>query len=321
MLNQFRIIVGIGFLFILGYSALWFTVAFDLEEQTTTTLAGLKHTGIKVDYNDISLSGFPYRIVIEVSDLTIAGRYNEYTYSSEATELVTHLWTPNHFIIQAEKLRASILNEQLKISDNYARASLRYTEDKKIIIAADSYTTDDLSIIQAPDILQTLSFNEWQVFLRLHESPPTSASSLYEDRFADFKIVLNGNKGDIEAIGGVSGKPVTNWNDTELSTWRDSGGLLEFDALNFSLGGAKLEGNGSLTLDEDLRLLGSIGFTTRRKLTDQHYARLNRYLKANHIENYTITPQSLRTPLGFTLQNGKIAIDNLTLRSIDSVVD
>jgi hypothetical protein len=276
---------------------------------------------MKVSYNDISLGGFPYRIVIEIDDLSLSGRSGGYQYSSTKTEIVTHLWTPQHFILQAEEVEASVLQGQVEIDDKYVRASLRRSDDGKTIIAADSFTTDDLTIINAPKALETLGFNQWQIFLRLHEKPVAPASSLYEDRFIDFRVVFGGSKGEVEAIGGISGKPVFDWNTRELIDWRDSGGLLEFDVLNFALGGAKLEGNGSLTLDENLTLLGSLGFKTRRKLTEQHYARLNRYLAANEIENYTITPQSLRTPLGFTLQNGQLAIENKTLRSIDPVVE
>jgi hypothetical protein len=321
MMNQFRVIIGIGFLAILGYSALWFTVAFDYEKQAASELSKLRDTGMKVSYNDISLAGFPYRIVIEIEDLALAGRAGGYAYASSKTELISHLWTPHHFIIQAEEVEASLLQNNIHIEDKYIRASLRRADDGKTIIAADSFTTDDLTIINAPKALETIGFNEWQVFLRLHEDPVAPASSLYEDRFIDFRIVLGGNKGDIEAIGGVSGKPILDWNRTELTDWRDSGGLLEFDVLSFALGGAKLEGNGSLTLDENLKLLGSVGFKTRRKLTDQHYARLNRYLVANDLTNYTLTPEALRTPLGFTLQNGQLAIENQTLRSIGSVVE
>ncbi|UTW55152.1 DUF2125 domain-containing protein [Kordiimonas sp. SCSIO 12610] len=321
MANQFRIVVGIGFLMILGYSALWFTVAFDFEKQAAINLSGLRELGINVTYDDISLGGFPYRITIEVSDLTISDPYEGYEYTSDKTEIVTHLWTPQHYVLQAENINASFFNEQIKIEDNYARASLRYTEDSKIIIAADSYTTDDLKITQAPDLLRATEFNEWQIFLRLHEKPEAPISGLYEDRFMDFKIVLNGKKGDLEAIGGISGQPILSWNQKDLTIWRNAGGLLEFDALTLSLGGAKLEGTGSFTLDDQLKLLGSIGFKTRRNLTDQHIARLNRFLKANKINSYQATAQSLQTPVGLSFQNGQIAIGNEKLLTIGSVLD
>ena len=321
MLNQIRIIASIGFLIILGYSSLWFTVAFEFEDQAAEELSTLRNIGMHVSYDDISLGGFPYRIALKISDLEITDPNKGYQYSSVSTEIVTHLWTPQHYVLQAEEVEASLFNGKLKLKDDYARASYRHTDDDKIIIAADSYTNDDISILKAPNLLQTTGLNEWQVFLRMHKTPLAPASSLYEDRFVDFKIVLGGSKGNIEAIGGVSGKPVYSWNKTNLSEWRDSGGLLTLDAINFSLGGAKLEGNGSLTLDEKLKLLGSLGFKTRRNLTDQHYARLNRFLKANHIQNFTLTPQALKAPLGLTFQNGQLAIGNQTLQSINSVID
>jgi hypothetical protein len=151
--------------------------------------------------------------------------------------------------------------------------------------------------------------------------PTAPASNLYEEKLLDFKIVLNGSKGNLEAIGSLTGPAIFNWNKQELSAWRDAGGLLEFNALNFALGGAKLEGNGSLTLDNDLRLLGSVGFQTRRNLTEQHFARLNRLLEANKIKNYQITEAALRLPLGLTFQNGQLAIGNQTLRKIGPVVN
>ncbi len=68
--------IGIGFLFILGYSALWFTVAFDYERQAGEKLAELEDLGMHIAYDDVTLAGFPYRIVIEVNDLVLSDRNN-----------------------------------------------------------------------------------------------------------------------------------------------------------------------------------------------------------------------------------------------------
>jgi len=322
-MTQLRIIVAIGFFAILGYSALWYTVAFRFEKELAKDFAALNDQGLIAGYSDLSLGGFPYRIILTLDNPKIAGKRNGFAFSADKLDIITHLWTPSHYLLQTNGTETEIFQKKIRFKDGYARASVRKQDDGRIVIAADSYELDDFELERAPSLLETMKINDWKMYFRVHDTPLAPASTLYEERFIDFRFELGGQIADLTITGGVSGPTITDWDERNLVNWRDEGGLAEFDEIKMNVGGLNLIGDGSLTLDERLKLLGSLSFSTRGAVTPEDRKRLIDYIRANGIRRFDGSSLKLsnQLPEAITLQNGQIILNGTPLRELDSVLD
>ena len=98
---NFRTVVTALVLIALGYVALWYTVGFRTQRTVATTLASWLDDGLRVKHGDIRLSGFPYRLIIEIDDLDVRTREAGLSVQSEQMTLISHLWTPGHWVVQS----------------------------------------------------------------------------------------------------------------------------------------------------------------------------------------------------------------------------
>ncbi len=254
-MNKARALIGLIFIAILVYCGLWYTAAFKAEKATARELADLRDKGFKVEHGKIKLSGFPYRIVLTIDGLGIETRGPGVDFGANSVTLISHLWTPGHWMMEAREVRASFADEGVKFTDGYMRGSYKKHGEQQAVIAVDSYETDDFTLEAAPGLDEPTSLKNWQLFLR-YDGTAEPSDGLYEKRFLDFKLMLDsGNR--LELAGGLMGPPLLDWTRDALGAWRDAGGLLELDSIDIAVRGARVKGNASLTLDEEFKPLGS----------------------------------------------------------------
>lgn len=254
-MNKARALLGLVFIAILVYCGLWYTAAFKAEKTAARELAALRDKGLQVEHGKIKLSGFPYRIVLTIDGLSIETRGPGMDFGANSVTLISHLWTPGHWMLEGREVRAAFADEGVKFTDGYMRASYKKHADKQAVIAIDSLETDDFLLEAAPGLKEPMSLKNWQLFLR-YDGTAEPTDGLYEKRFLDFKLTLDsGNR--LELMGGIMGPPLLDWTRKALGTWRDAGGLMEFDSIDLAVRGARVKGNASLTLDEDFKPLGS----------------------------------------------------------------
>ena len=250
-----RALTGFLFLAILVYCGLWYTSAFKAEKATAAALAKLRDTGVRVEHGKIKLSGFPYRFVLTIDGLSIRTRADGFNLGAESVRLISHLWTPGHWMAEGNVVKVSFADDMIKIKDGYMRASYKRHNDSQAVIVVDSLETDDFSVEAAPGIDAPAALKNWQLFLR-YDGTAEPSDGLYEKRLLDFKLVLDGSS-RLELMGGLLGPAIRDWTTAELGAFRDAGGLVEFDSIDLALRGARMKGNASLTLDEEFRPLGS----------------------------------------------------------------
>jgi len=256
-MTKLRALAGLLIAGLIIYSGLWYTSAFQAEKDAAAQLSALRDQGLRVDHGKIKLSGFPYRIVLTIDGLQIRTRGPGLDVGAENVTLVSHLWTPMHWVADAQAVQFAAAGDALRFTDGHVRGSYRLHGNGTAVIAIDTVTTDDFSLDRAFGIDDPSGLSRWQLFFRVPEEAPVANGGLYEDRFLDFKLVLTAAAGEFDAEGGIMGPKISDWTASELAAWRDGGGLLELDKFTLTAGDGALTGNGSLTLDEAFRPLGS----------------------------------------------------------------
>lgn len=304
---KLRTVVTTLVLLALGYVALWYTIGFRTQKEVTTTLAEWLDSGMQVRHGDIRLSGFPYRIVIEIENLEVSTRARGLAVESDQITLVSHVWTPDHWVAQAAGNDISLANGAIMLFEEFLQASYRMHDGDKLVVKIDSAGAADARI-RRPTGLPPLT--QWSLLLGKDFAEAVENAGLYEKRTLEFRFFADAGGSTMEFTGGVSGPGLRDWTISELANWRDEGGLLAVDALSWSTGTLQLKADGDLTLDENYRPLGSANLSA----TDwQTAARLLSQF------GLRVSPNS-RTETSLMLQSGLALIDGAEVAELGPVI-
>lgn len=249
-----KAVLGILFLLALAYTALWYTAGFNAQKDAAATLSGWRDEGYSVEYSSLNLSGFPYRFVIKLEDVEFKTRRGGLAFTSDEMLLISHLWTPSHWIAQASNNRVRVADGLVAWDEAYLEASYKLHETNKLVIKIDSAGTDDMTL-RAPGIVPKLT--AWTLLLGRDDEDTSNRGALYEKRTLEFKFYAETTDGSLDLTGGVSGPAVKDWTRAELIAWRDAGGLLEVDQAQITIPDGGIALKGDVSLDENLRLLGA----------------------------------------------------------------
>lgn len=312
MIKQIQLLAGILFLAILGYSGLWYTAAFQAEKDIVALLGSWRDQGLKVEHGRIEHGGFPYRITIDIENLHIATNARGVDVRAKNIQLISHLWTPLHWLAETSGLQVSAAAGSTILTSDFMLASYRVHDDGKTLVAFDSTASKGFSLTRfvGQDVATPSS---WQFFLRFGGTDDKTQSGLYGERHLGFKLAATGIAYNVDVIGGVSGPVIKDWTKEQLQNWSFEGGLLEVDKLTLTAGGGTLRGNGSLTLDDGFQPLGSASLTIAegssiaRRLTD-----------AGVSFETSLPEQGL---VSLMLQNGSATINGEQLLPLKSVID
>ena len=255
---KLKALVGTLILLVIGYSGLWYTSAFKAQKDLTATLSEWRDSGLQIEHKAVQLSGFPYRFVLTVPDVLIATRQDGLVFDSQSVTLISHLWTPSHWIAEATNTRIGLADDAFVFEEQLMQASYRIHGGDKLVIKTDSAGSEDFKWISETSLPKP---DAWTLLLGFDESDTESRSGLYEKRTVEFKFYGEKDGATINITGGVSGPPVRDWTASQLAVWRDEGGLLAVDDLIWQANDMTLKLNGDVTLDELFRPLGSASVT------------------------------------------------------------
>lgn len=304
---KLKSVVGVVLILTLGYTALWYTVAFRTQKAITATLSAWLDEGMSVRHGDIALSGFPYRIVIDIENLQVATRRAGVEIEADTLTLISHLWTPQHWIAQASGFSASLADRMVHFEEDFVQASYRVHDGNKLVVKIDSADAGDMTLI-SPTPPPTLT--KWTLMLGKDNGDAAATSGLYEKRTLEFKAFAETATSSLSVTGGVSGPAIADWTTADLSHWRDEGGVVTFDAIEWKVGSGTLSMNGDLTLDEAFRPLGSA--TLAAENWQQFEAPL-RWLGFS-------PERGAQAPASAMIQNGSVVLDGAPLGSIGPVI-
>ncbi|MBV1900651.1 MAG: DUF2125 domain-containing protein [Kordiimonadaceae bacterium] len=311
MINQLKALAGILFLVILAYGGIWYTIAFQAEKDVTKRLSIWRDSGIRVEHGSIEHGGFPYRITVTIKNLSVATRARGLSLEAKNIELISHVWTPRHWLADASGLIVSAAGGSTTFGSTTLLASYRNHDDGTSIIAFESGASTGFTLTRF--IGQPASAPEsWKFFLRSSGDEAEQQSGLYAKRFLDFKLEAKTGPKNLSVMGGISGPRISDWTKPQLKNWSYEGGLLELDTFVLRSTNAFLKGNGSLTLDEQFRPLGSAS------LTVQDGKDMTRILSMGGLQ--TNMPLPGRGPISLTLQNGVASMEGAQLFSLKSII-
>lgn len=312
MAKQLRLMIALMFAGILIYSGLWFTAAFDAEQKATALFSTWRDQGLQVEHGKITHGGFPYRITVTVEDISVKTRQRGLDFSAKELVAVTHLWTPGHWVTEAHGVEASLARGSVRFTDNFMHASYREYEDGMTVIAIAPNSTDDMTLLSFFGKEQATP-DDWHFYIRLGGEGSNTESSLYGTRFLDFKFMAKSGTTNFETLGGFSGPAVRDWSKKELAHWRDEGGLVELDSIDFSVAGGRTKGSASLTLDQDFRLIGSAN------LFQNGNSHLHHLFNALGVESLGLGVST--GPASLMLQHGTVRLNGEPLAALEPVID
>ena len=242
----------------LGYTAIWYTVGFRMQKSVTTTASSWLDQGLEVSHGKTTLSGFPYRLILEIDGIRVRTRQRGLDFEADNLVLISHLWTPDHWIVQASTVSAGLGRGIVAFDEDFVQASYRVHTGDRLVIKIDSNGADDMTL-RAPSGMSPL--DAWSLLLGKDNGDSEATIGLYEKRTLEFKFFAKRGENSLEIAGGVSGPGIRDWSVSELGNWRDNGGLVELDTLSWETNGAIVTANGDLTLDENFKPLGSAAMT------------------------------------------------------------
>lgn len=312
MINQLKYVVGILFVAVLIYSGLWYTAAFQAEKDVAAKFANWRDQGLQVDHGKIEHGGFPYRITVSVQDFEFSTREKGLLLAASDFTLISHLWTPSHWVAEAHKVRGSIAGGATQFTDDFIHGSYRLHDNGKVLIVLNSLTLDDFNMSSlmgqtAPDL------TAWQLAFWLDDPSKETKSGLYGARYLNFQITGKTKDQQLELTGGISGPILKDWSKKALSHWRDEGGLVELDTIDHIVPSGRSKGNASITLDEAFRPLGSVS------LNRSGSADLRSLIEGFGLPVNSGHPNATG-PASLMLQNGQIKLDGAEIAKLKPII-
>ncbi|MFN4310263.1 MAG: DUF2125 domain-containing protein [Ferrovibrio sp.] len=251
---------------LLGYYVLWSHLADQVAAQANAWIESQRRQGRSVAYDGWRLWGFPYRLSLTVTNLTWRDPNSPLDWQVGATELTAHLqfWDLHHAIFELpgrQRLawREGGVEKTMTLASERFRASLVLDGANSPLRLAAVIDKPDFS----GDLLQGWSAGKLLLHARRAGSLPPSADLSLQAEAITLPPALDGplgrDVGQLKLIGNLRGAAYGSSPDSLLASWRDGGGVMDFQTVSLHWGGLKLDGDGSLTLDRQFRPLGAMG--------------------------------------------------------------
>lgn len=344
-----KFIVASVLLLIAGYSFFWFQMAEQYEKTTLDWIANSERrlNGTKVYVGDVTVSGFPYKIVIEASSLNAVvpnGRLSADPISITMPEVavVFQPWKPNHAIIVSDyfdvvfgalnapkinvtfdKVKSSIIidpvTKQLNnLSAVVGNVSWHHGEDRDVDETS-TMENAEFHLRRAIDVAPVQNSYD----LPVNRAVFFKASNV---RINEFSSTILGEKADefrIDALLHANEQP--DYTVAGLSKWRDDGGTFSIRKFDYKTTTSGLSLTGDVTLDENLKPLGAFDATVTdlgsifNKLSkDESISQTTRLMLKGQAQNNTMPEE---VPLSISMQNGQLYIGPIMLMELPPLIE
>ena len=346
---RFKIIIASVLILIAAYSLFWFQIASKVEDDTLAWIEKTKDntTGLKVFVGDLTVSGFPYRIVVEASSLNVSlpkGPYGERSISMTVPEIaaVYQPWNPNHIIVVTDYFDATIgeiNNPEININFDKVKSS--------VILDVETLKMDNLSIISEKVSWRNVNTSDDQVGsgmemaeLHLRNSLPGMETQNSYDlpvqkaiyfkatnaQIAELETSLFGKYADeiiIETI--LHANTQLDFTKPSLSTWRDEGGTLSVKSFEYGMADTHISFSGDVTLDENLKPLGA--FDAKVSGIENMFSALSRNENIPQTARMLLQGQAQSAtssevlPLSVSMQNGTMYLGPIPILELEPIIE
>ncbi len=328
----------------IAYSGYWYYLAYYAESYLSDRLDELESSGAELEYKSFKVSGFPYRLILELKDaeITLVNDLVRFEVTSPRMEIFVQPWNFSHLIASADisKMRI-ILNRtgysRFSVETGPIRASLRKTSDGGTRLSFEGTS----AAFARERGLANPPFDYVSVHLRIHGNDTAIANAenrLFAPEIADISFMarreVSGFESDSLLLSAlefqitIRGHQMPEPQADSFASWRDGGGTFEVNRVMLAWASDALIGTGSLALDETLRPLGALNLQTS-----------NVALLANFLSHIGLidgdAAQALVMPAGqetgpsgdipinlaMMIQNGRIMISGVSLGIIESIIN
>lgn len=266
MRYRFIILGGIVAGALAAYYFVWVHLVDQVAARATAWIAGQRSLGREVSYDRMRLWGFPYRLSVTFENLRWHDPQAMADWDMQADAVTAHmqLWNLEHMIFD--------LGTTQRIGWRAAADAPRQEAVMTSQRCLASLTTDAAGVWQQfdSDIHQpnlAIGKQDWTADrLRLHgrrggNVPPSTDLAVQADN-AMLPPQVDGPLGRkvaaLTLIGNLRGAFYGKTPEEALRTWRESGGILDLSTIALDWGGLRLEGDGSIAIDRQLRPLGAM---------------------------------------------------------------
>lgn len=247
---------------LLAYSGYWIFLSMNAGVFLDEAKPGLANHGVVFNYEKFSVSGFPYRLELRFEKPVMEFRNGALSYKIEAKTMVavTHPWSLNHFILFPEKASAIFAvgqNREISLFPEKTSISLSGLKEDEYRV---SIVMEDVDLTSNFEIPKPGRFKTLATHIRKVPKSKGSEVPLFEPKLLE--IVFEGEtaKGRKFLLSSAFlGQDVPEVSRPGLEAWQQEGGTFEIEEFTFAEEADTVIGNGSLTLDEDLRLQGTVG--------------------------------------------------------------
>lgn len=346
---RFKLIIISVLTLIAAYSVFWFQVASKVEEATLAWIEDSQRniTGLKVYSGDVSVSGFPYKVIVEISSLnaTLSGSaYSEapISVSTPRISAVFQPWNPNHVVVVTEYFDTVIGNMEmpdLSLNFDNVKSSIVLDPNNKSLnnlsIIADTVKwhkgleagTDENSILEMAELhlRKTMEGYEPQ---NSYDLPISRILYFKADnaKINEFKTSFLGDQSNeikVDAVLHANQQP--EFTKKSLAQWRDEGGTLSIRSFEYGTNTTNVKLSGDVTLDENFKPLGAFDanifgieniFSALSE--NENVSDMGRQFLKSQAQNNTM-PENV--PLSLSMQNGFMYLGPIVLMELDPVIN
>ena len=264
---RYYILLGVVVAAALGYAAYWFYLAGLVPEQLDAWAEQQRAKGWIVDYDEVDVGGFPFRLEATVAAPRLArpNQASAPSWQGERVRAVAHPWNLTHILFRFEgRQRVTFVERrQSRIVDVTMASntgSLRTSTSGRPLRL--SFEADDLALASA-DLTGPATVRHAELHMRRDEAT---------NRLGDAALKVEGMRlpagveaplgRDIDLLDVIlgltgalpNGLPAS---DTVIA-WRDGGGTVEIQKFDVTWGQVRAKATGTLSLDETTRPAGAM---------------------------------------------------------------
>jgi len=354
---RFKILVSTVVLAISGYSAFWFYLAGQVEDRTLAWIKTQESKGLKVYYDDLTVTGYPYKIVVRMTSAKGALRplsdpNRQFAFETPEIAVIAHLWKLSHAVVVTDYLDMttgrSYNTDAFQLALEKVKSSIILNRDdwrpERVSVVADqaSWVTENHLSAEAPSVAHNVE---------VHMRRPVTGSQgpkddlemqlpVYADVYfkADDITALElpvdtfGKKADMVKIdGALHATDMLKYNRQSLSDWRDAGGTISLRDVEIKSGPMDVKLQGDVALDQMFNPLGAFSAEVRGidhivKILSRHpgFRQEPGSLLLDELKNMVqSSPEGTdkRLDLSISLQNGFVFLGPLPVYETGKVIE
>ncbi len=281
-MTKFRITIAAIMLALGGYVFWWYQVSETALSETKKSFAAMEKDGLTVQYSNLTTDGFPYRMRLTVTDFKVEGaeaaRNGEYSFSADSVWAIAQPWNLKHVIFGTEGKTSLRVKQGEGLATFVPQSVLgSITMENAAEVKDLALDTNDITVLGADDS-KPIMVKRAQLHMRQteviekqpeHKDSPASEKVVKATEAAlRINDILLPDLGEENTLGREisnaalllewPGQPQNFLNEKNLSKWNQSGDALDIKSAELNWTDGRLKANGTLTLDEKQRLLGTL---------------------------------------------------------------